>query len=177
MFIQKVWKDRVSEYPTRRGLKKADGTVDIVTVSREEGSVSVEGDAFSAENMNDLEERVASGIRGVILSHYSYQYIKTFSLSCGVTVMILNGITPEHLINEHIYALADEFLPKYDVKTIGHAILKESTYYNVEINIPVETTQGATIKTRTIGTASSADISNSNDYKLYGIIMWDNCKA
>ena len=59
-FIKKTWLDRIAEYPTRRRLKKSDGTDEIVSVSREEGAISQEGDAFSAANMNDLEDRVAS---------------------------------------------------------------------------------------------------------------------
>lgn len=59
-FAKKTWKDRISEYPTRRRLKKEDGTDEIVTVSREEGAISQEGDAFSAENMNNLEDRIDS---------------------------------------------------------------------------------------------------------------------
>jgi hypothetical protein len=59
-FSKKTWLDRIAEYPTRRRLKKSDGTDEIVTVSREEGAISQEGDAFSAANMNDLEDRVAN---------------------------------------------------------------------------------------------------------------------
>ena len=61
-FVKKEWKDRVSEYPTRRKLIKSDGSAEIVTVERSEGTVSVEGDAYSAETMNDLEERIAEEI-------------------------------------------------------------------------------------------------------------------
>lgn len=60
MFSAKTWKDRVTEYPTRRVLTKTDGSKETVTVSRSEGSVSQEGDAFSAANMNDLEARIAT---------------------------------------------------------------------------------------------------------------------
>ena len=59
-FEKKIWKDRISEYPTRRNLEKSDGSSELVTVSRSEGNISQEGDAFSAENMNDLEERVSN---------------------------------------------------------------------------------------------------------------------
>ena len=58
-FLKKTWVDRISEYPARRRLKKSDGTEEVVTVSREEGTISKEGDAFSAQNMNDLETRVS----------------------------------------------------------------------------------------------------------------------
>lgn len=57
-FKKKTWLDRIAEYPTRRRLKKSNGTDEIVTVSREEGTISQEGDAFSAANMNDLEKRI-----------------------------------------------------------------------------------------------------------------------
>lgn len=54
----KVWKDRKSSYPGRRMLTYENGTVERVTVARDEGDVSVEGDAFSEDNMNDLEQRI-----------------------------------------------------------------------------------------------------------------------
>jgi hypothetical protein len=61
-FTKKTWKDRLTEYPTRRRITKSDGTSELVTVSREEGTVSQAGDAFSAANMNDLENRIAAGL-------------------------------------------------------------------------------------------------------------------
>lgn len=65
-FVKKTWKDRISEYPTRRILEKTDGSSETVDVARSEGEVSQEGDAFSAENMNDLEERIVAGFLQVI---------------------------------------------------------------------------------------------------------------
>ena len=64
-WAKKVWKDRKTEYPTRRTLTKTNGSQEIVTVTRNEGSVSQEGDAFSAENMNNLEERIDAGFTEV----------------------------------------------------------------------------------------------------------------
>lgn len=57
-FAKKTWKDRIAEFPTRRRLTKEDNTSELVTVAREEGTLSQKGDAFSAENMNDLENRI-----------------------------------------------------------------------------------------------------------------------
>lgn len=57
-FVKKVWKNRISEYPTRRMLTKEDGNTELVTVSRSEGTVSQEGDAFCEDNMNNLETRI-----------------------------------------------------------------------------------------------------------------------
>lgn len=57
-FEEKTWLNRISEYPNRRTISGK--TVnDTITVTRAEGVVSQEGDAFNAENMNDLENRIA----------------------------------------------------------------------------------------------------------------------
>ena len=64
-FISKLWKDRVSDYPNKRKLTKEDGTSETVTVERAEGDIVVAGDAFNAENMNDLETRIQNGFNAV----------------------------------------------------------------------------------------------------------------
>lgn len=58
IFTTKEWKDRLSENPSRRRLSPVDGEQNVYDVSREEGDVSQEGTAFSADNMNDLENRI-----------------------------------------------------------------------------------------------------------------------
>ncbi len=63
MFNKKTWKDRIAEFITRRTLTYENGTTAIVTVERNEGEVSQTGDAFSASNMNDLEDRVSDEFR------------------------------------------------------------------------------------------------------------------
>lgn len=60
-FVPKTWKDRISEYPNRRTIN--DGVVTkVVTVARDEGTVTEAGDAFNASNMNDLEQRISDAI-------------------------------------------------------------------------------------------------------------------
>ena len=61
-FETKTWKDRQSEFPNRRTLTKEDQSTELVTVTRSEGIISEEGDAFSAENMNNLETRIKNAI-------------------------------------------------------------------------------------------------------------------
>jgi len=66
-FVKKTWKDRLVEFAGRRSLTKVSGSVDgvmIVDVMRSEGNVSQVGDTFSAENMNDLEDRIADTFGG-----------------------------------------------------------------------------------------------------------------
>ena len=58
-FEKKTWKNRIAEYINRRLLTKEDGSTELVTVARDEGQVSQEGDAFNADNMNDLEQRIS----------------------------------------------------------------------------------------------------------------------
>lgn len=60
MYERKVWVNRQSEHPTRRKLTPTgnDGEYDV---SRSEGIIMEDGDAFDADTMNDLERRVAAG--------------------------------------------------------------------------------------------------------------------
>ena len=58
MFEKKVWNDRQSEHPARRRLTPTENDNEY-EVSRAEGLVMEEGDAFDATTMNDLENRVA----------------------------------------------------------------------------------------------------------------------
>lgn len=60
-FNKKIWKDRLVEYAGRRQLKRISGDSNgtmVVEVTRAEGTISQAGDAFSAANMNDLEQRI-----------------------------------------------------------------------------------------------------------------------
>ena len=57
-FEKKIWKDRIAEYINRRLLTFEDGSTKLVTVARDEGTISQEGDPFSAAMMNNLEDRI-----------------------------------------------------------------------------------------------------------------------
>ena len=63
-FIKRIWKDRQSEYPTRRKLVST-GTQNEYDVIRSEGAVSEAGDPLNAENLNDLENRIENGFTDV----------------------------------------------------------------------------------------------------------------
>lgn len=60
-FTKKTWKNRIAEYINRRQITMEDGSTNLVTVARDEGTISQEGDAFNAANMNDLENRIEEG--------------------------------------------------------------------------------------------------------------------
>lgn len=65
-FIKKTWKDRIVEFAGRRNLKNV-LTNEIITVdvTRNEGNILQNGDAFSSANMNDLEQRIADEFQEV----------------------------------------------------------------------------------------------------------------
>lgn len=67
-FQKKTWLNRISDYPNRRLFTKMDSSQEVVTVTRNEGNVSQEGDSFSAENMNDLETRIEEVLGGASFS-------------------------------------------------------------------------------------------------------------
>lgn len=61
-FTTKEWKARLVEFAGRRLLRNvANGESTTYDVSRSEGHVSQEGDAFNTKNMNDLEQRISNG--------------------------------------------------------------------------------------------------------------------
>lgn len=75
-FVTKTWKDRLVEYAGRRKIKNvATGEETLVDVSRSEGTVSQAGDAFSAANMNNLEQRIKNEFDTVHSSLVSNIYV------------------------------------------------------------------------------------------------------
>jgi hypothetical protein len=61
-YQKKEWKNRETEYPNRRVLTPT-GTENTFDVARDEGLVLEPGEAFSAENMNDLENRIGEAFQ------------------------------------------------------------------------------------------------------------------
>lgn len=65
-FTKKTWVDRLVEFAGRRKITNVSTMqAQIVDVERAEGTVSQEGSAFSAQTMNDLEQRIADGFSSV----------------------------------------------------------------------------------------------------------------
>lgn len=67
-FTKKTWKNRIAEHINRRLITMEDGSTNLVTVARNEGTISQEGDAFNAANMNDLEDRIEAEFNEVTQS-------------------------------------------------------------------------------------------------------------
>lgn len=60
-FIKKIWTNRLTQNPTRRRLIVT-SEANVYDVERDEGAVINSGDAFDEINMNELENRINSGI-------------------------------------------------------------------------------------------------------------------
>lgn len=106
-FSLKTWVNRISEYPNRRKLTHEDGSTELVTVARAEGQISAEGNAFSAEEMNDLENRIKGGFDEV---NQSLANLK--NPAKGTKGILVNSGTP----------LTKDYLLVYTLKTTNVAL-------------------------------------------------------
>lgn len=110
-FAKKTWKARLVEFAGRRALKNVttEETV-IYDVTRNEGTVSQAGDAFSAANMNDLENRIESEFNNLnasgAITGYEVTadgaYISYKNPSTGETVKKKLGKTDRHVIKSWV---------------------------------------------------------------------------
>ncbi len=109
-FSQKTWKDRLVEFAGRRKLttvSTGDG-YEVVDVVRNEGSISQEGDAFSAANMNDLEQRISDTFGGLSFAQDeegNWGYIPSGAdtvtpFSSGLVEYIDSNADQKHLTND-----------------------------------------------------------------------------
>lgn len=88
-FKKKTWEDRLSEFPGRRLLKiisrSSDDSEFVADVSRNEGVVSRNGNAFSAANMNDLEQRIEEEFNIINGNLGSYLALRDVATTSGLT--------------------------------------------------------------------------------------------
>lgn len=101
-FKKKTWLGRIAEYPNRRRLTKEDGSSELVTVSREEGQISQEGDAFSPDNFNDLEKRISDGFDDVNQSLEGLTCVKYVTETLTVSANVWREYTFKNLPNHKL---------------------------------------------------------------------------
>ena len=87
-YVSRTWKDRISEYPTRRILTDTT-TLETqqVTVTRDEGTVTEAGDNWDASNLNGMESRINSAFSA--LSACGFVEV-TGTLLSGSTTLVLS---------------------------------------------------------------------------------------
>ena len=171
LFTKKIWKNRLSEYPNRRKLTKENGTTELVTVARSEGTVSQEGDAFSADNMNNLEERISKAIgTGSIPAGLGTDIISALNaLNTGLPY--ISNFKTQKILKEVISYTADKTCMVYvqcvsNNKLYGTIIVRVGEYYvfqwqnataqeNLTYGILIALQEGDTINTYGTGIKTS----------------------
>lgn len=144
-FVKKTWKDRIAEFPTRRRLTKEDNTSELVTVAREEGTLSQEGDAFSAENMNDLENRIDAEFTEVNgnLIYRDYEFTNfTASMSSYVEIDPIEGYYPISAVltkstSIGIYVQNPTHVPNLSAKHMIPIFSRNGSAYTVSFTLRV----------------------------------------
>ena len=158
-FVKRTWKDRVSEYPNRRTIN--DGyTTKQVTVGRDEGSVTEEGDAFNAANMNDLEDRIYAAVEsgGGGGGSGTYDYDDLMNKPTINSVQLAGNKTT-----------ADLHISYNDLEdTPNLANVAETGNYNDLINTPVpETAVNFTSQVSLVGTVGNSTQFYKKDNVVY----------
>ena len=141
-FSLKTWVNRISEYPNRRKLTHEDGSTELVTVARSEGQISAEGNAFSAEEMNDLENRIKDGFDEV------NQSLTNINVNVGedgklhfVDSTGADTVLPFKSYNYDYYTGTSPFTKTFDRKPRSLAAIC-SSYATLVINGSIEYNQG-----------------------------------
>lgn len=96
-FSKKTWKARVSEAPNRRKLTDTTtGTVQTVTVQRDEGTITEPGDGFTKANMDDLETRIDNAFKA------EHTFL-TGTLAAGTSSITFTDPNIDANVMPHIY--------------------------------------------------------------------------
>ena len=154
-FTPKEWKARLVEFAGRRLLRNvANGETVTYDVSRSEGQVSQEGDAFNTKNMNDLEQRVANGFANAKTA------VDTLNRDLGRVNVYVGSDGKLHFVNS---GGADSVLPfnnkpAYYTVSTGRE-LAVSTYAEESIKITIPDRDG---KTAVGGYITNIRVYNSN---------------
>jgi len=116
-YVPKTWRDRDSEFPNRRIITHADSTEEQVTVRRDEGTVTTEGDPFAAASMNNLESRIAAGITSSVTTD-TYNALDTVNKS---VIGAINEVAGEKNLAEQ-YDMAETY-------AVGDYVIYETVLY------------------------------------------------
>lgn len=113
-FTKKTWKNRIAEYINRRLITMEDGSTELVTVARDEGTISQEGDAFNAANMNDLEDRIEAEFNEVTQSLTNLNDSKKTYLRLVLPNLAADAKTVCDYINKNY--LMGQITPMYSIE-------------------------------------------------------------
>ena len=90
-YVAKTWVDRISEYPTRRLLTDTTDPTDTkeVYVTRQEGTVTEQGDCFDATTFNSFESRINNAFSALAPAGFTEL---TATLQAGSVMLIFMNV-------------------------------------------------------------------------------------
>lgn len=133
-FSAKEWKARLVEFAGRRSLRNvANGETATYDVSRSEGQVSQEGDAFNTKNMNDLEQRISNGFANAKTNIDALNRDLKFPDGTGFYPDIKDGV---HGYNTDSKRGADTFIPfRADEVAMFEITIPNTTEDNILVTV------------------------------------------
>lgn len=103
-FVTRNWQDRVSQYPNRRVITNVEDSTDtkVVTVTRDEGTITQTGDPLNADALNNLESRISQMNTSLVGTAQTVTLIASAWVNNTITVNLL-GVTATS--NQEIFGL------------------------------------------------------------------------
>ena len=103
-FTPRNWQDRVSQYPNRRVITNVEDSSDskVVTVTRDEGTITQQGDPLNAAALNDLESRISQMNTSLVGTAQTVTLLASAWTNNTITVNLL-GVTATS--NQEIFGL------------------------------------------------------------------------
>lgn len=103
-FTTRNWQDRVSQYPNRRVITNVEDSSDskVVTVTRDEGTITQQGDPLNADALNNLESRISQMNTSLVGTAQTVTLLASAWVNNTITVNLL-GVTATS--NQEIFGL------------------------------------------------------------------------
>lgn len=103
-FSPRNWQDRVSQYPNRRVITNVEDSTDtkVVTVTRDEGTITQTGDPLNADALNNLESRISQMNNSLVGVAQTVTLLASAWVDNTITVNLL-GVTATS--NQEIFGL------------------------------------------------------------------------
>lgn len=103
-FVTRNWQNRVSQYPNRRVITNVEDSTDtkVVTVTRDEGTITQTGDPLNADALNNLESRISQMNTSLVGTAQTVTLLASAWVNNTITVNLL-GVTATS--NQEIFGL------------------------------------------------------------------------
>ena len=101
-FVTKQWNNRVTAHPNRRTLTNVADSSDVKTydVTRDEGTVTQEGDALNADALNNLETRIYNMNASLVGTQTTYTLLAS-EWNASTHLITLSNVTGVTATSNH----------------------------------------------------------------------------